>query len=99
MGTGDDCTRPLAGTHLTMGVPIDDEPLEPTDDTPVTEPAQSDDLAAPDPEAPAADALDQEREVASGWRIGRRSSDPEAPDADALDQAIVVPTDDEDRRD
>jgi hypothetical protein len=82
-----------------MGVPIDDEPLEPTDDAPVAGSAGSDPVAVPDPEAPAADALDQEREVADGWRIGRRTSDPEAPDADALDQATVVPVDDDDRRD
>lgn len=83
-----------------MGVPIDDEPLEPTDDAPLTRPAAPEDLSAVDPEAPAADAADQEREVAAGWRIGRRSADPEAPDADALDQATAVPFDDDvdDRR-
>jgi hypothetical protein len=84
-----------------MGVPIDDEPLEPTDDAPVTEPAAAEDLTDIDPEAPTADAADQAREVAAGWRIGRRSGDPEAPDVDKLDQATAVPFDDdaEDRRD
>lgn len=83
-----------------MGVPIDDEPLEPTDEVPVTGQAATEDLAGLDPEAPVADAADQEREVAAGWRIGRRSDDPEAPDGDALDQATEVPFDDaDDRRD
>ena len=83
-----------------MGIPIDDEPLEPTDDAPVTEQAPLEDLDVSDPESPAADAADEEREVAAGWRIGRRSTDPEAPDVDALDQATEVPLDDgDDRRD
>jgi hypothetical protein len=83
-----------------MGIPIDDEPLEPTDEAPVTETAPPEDLSLGDPEAPAADAVDQEREVAAGWRIGRRSTDPEAPEADAVDQATEVPFDDDadDRR-
>jgi hypothetical protein len=78
-----------------MGVPINDEPLEPTDDAPLTEPAAPEDLTSVDHEAPPADAADQEREVAAGWRIGRRSDDPEAPLADSLDQATAVPLDDD----
>lgn len=81
-----------------MGIPIDDEPLEPTDDAPVTEDAASEVVEVGDPEVSPADAVDQEREVAAGWRIGRRSADPEAPEADALDQATEVPFDDADDR-
>jgi hypothetical protein len=77
-----------------MGIPIDDEPLEPTDDQRVTPAAAPPDETV-DPEAPAADAADQTREISPGWRIGRRSDDPEAPEADALDQAMDVPVDDE----
>lgn len=77
-----------------MGIPIDDDPIEPTDDATVIEQAPPQDIDRLDPEAPTADALDQEREVTPGWRIGRRSADPEAPDGDALDQATSVPDDD-----
>jgi hypothetical protein len=82
-----------------MGIPIDDGPLEPTDDELVTEEALGPEPAGADPERPGPDAAEQDHEVAPGWRIGRRSTDPEAPDADALDQAIVPPVDDDDRRD
>lgn len=77
-----------------MGIPIDDEPLEPTDEERVTPPATPPDERV-DPEAPAVDAADQAHEVSPGWRIGRRSDDPEVPEADALDQAMTVPLDDE----
>jgi hypothetical protein len=77
-----------------MGIPIDDEPLEPTDDAPVTPlPTELDDDLGAD--VSPADAADQRREVSPGWRIGRRSSDLEAPEADVLDQAISPPLDDE----
>jgi hypothetical protein len=77
-----------------MGIPIDDEPLEPTDDQRVTPTATPPDETV-DREAPAADAADQMHEVSPGWRIGRRSDDPEVPEADGLDQAITVPFEDD----
>lgn len=77
-----------------MGIPIDDEPLEPTDEEPVTEEAAPEGDTV-DLEAPGPDAADQQRELGPGWRIGRRSTDPEAPDADKLDQATGVPLDDD----
>lgn len=77
-----------------MGIPIHDDPLEPTDEELLVEPTAPPDLPA-DVEVPLVDAADQQREIRAGWRIGRRSSDPEAPDADALDQAMIVPADDD----
>lgn len=78
-----------------MGIPIeDDEPLEQTDDAPVSAVGMPPEAVA-GADGSAADAADQMHEVTPGWRIGRRSRDPEVPDVDALDQAMSVPEDDD----
>ena len=73
-----------------MGIPIDDEPLAPSDDAPV-EPAAAPPSLPDDLEAPAVDAAEQTAEVAPGWRVARPSRDFETPEADAIDQATEVP--------
>jgi hypothetical protein len=78
------------GRKGAMGIPIEDEPLPPTDDDSVfPEPARPE--PSGDPEAPVADAIEQAAEVTPGWRVGRRSHHFEVPDADAIDQALEVP--------
>ena len=77
-----------------MDTPIENEPLEPTDDRPV-EPATAVPDTSRDAELPEADAVDQARETTPGWRVERLSTDPEVPEADALDQAMAIPIDDE----
>jgi hypothetical protein len=57
------------------------------------EETEEDELVAPDPEAPEADALDQEREVVPGGRRGPVSRAIDAPEADALEQATELPED------
>ena len=47
-------------------------------------------MSTNDPEAPEADALEQDQVVEEHGRRGPRSTDPEAPEADALDQADEV---------
>jgi hypothetical protein len=82
--------KPEEGRKQAMGIPIDDDPLPPTDEEAVLpEPAVPEPSA--DPEAPVADALEQAAEVTPGWRVGRRSHDFEVPDTDAIDQALEVP--------
>lgn len=63
------------------------------EDPRVDEEPPDDDLIAPDPEAPEADALDQAREVVPGERRGPVSRAIDAPEADALEQATEVPED------
>jgi hypothetical protein len=77
------------------GVPIDDEPLEPTDDERVAPSGLLPDEGL-DREGSPGDAADQMHEMSPGWRIGRRSSDPEVPEADAIDQATTIPLDETD---
>ena len=57
---------------------------------------EQDELVAPDPETPEADALDQEREVVPGGRRGPVSRAIDAPEADALEQATELPDDPDD---
>jgi hypothetical protein len=57
---------------------------------------QDDELVAPDPEIPEADALDQAREVVPAGRRGPVSRAIDAPEADALEQATEVPEEPDD---
>ena len=78
-----------------MGIPIDDEPLEPTDEAragPVSRPPEKVTYGEVSP----GDSADQMHEVSPGWTIGRRSSDPEVAEGDAIDQAMSVPVEDAD---
>ena len=76
-----------------MGIPIEDEPLPPTDDEPVA-PLPAGPEGSSDVEAPDADAADQQAEVVAGWHLGRLTSDVEVSEADAIDQALEVPDED-----
>ena len=85
---------PSPSEEAGVGIPIDDEPLRPTDEAPVEQEA-ADLERSSDPEAPANDAAEQAREVVPGWRLRGTTRDFEAPEADALDQATEVPLGDD----
>ena len=72
-----------------MGIPID-ESLPPTDEE-FVEPVPAPNEPSADPEAPPADAADQDREVSAGWRVGRMTQDIEVAEGDAIDQAMELP--------
>ena len=78
-----------------MGILIDDEPLEPTDEARVGPAPRPPEKLTHDEVSPG-DSADQMHEVSPGWTIGRRTSDPEVAEGDAIDQAISVPVDDAD---
>jgi hypothetical protein len=72
----------------------DTSPSEDAEDRPLVG-AYDEDEPSDDPEAPAADALEQAEATEPPTGSQRLPDDPEVPEADALEQGRAVPPDDE----